>query len=288
MTRECVAQLDKSWSGVFELPLPPSHALLFLNSTSAELPSICCQHIQAPQTQHKVVPEVWQLAQVVAGGASHAGEKCDVRVLPSHTCPKFHPSSSIPLVAFEAHLAPAHKLLHHNGCHVPSCQAERQRQFAESAAIGWQPVITHELGADVIIEPVDGLLVFYVPSEKLEHAVMQVARQPLVASITPARTHFLHNLREVSLTIQTAQLNTGSAVTNTDLQYWDVGLRGQGQVIGLGDAGLDVQVLLHSSAYHHHGHMLLLKHAISPEICAVDVRISNSDMLLPCATNRYF
>lgn len=240
MTRACATELDHV-AGVFYSNLPPSHALLFGNGTAVELPNICCQHAQEPQTRHKVVPELWQLAKFVAEGSA-AGERCDPRISPSHSCPKFHPSSSVPLVAFEVHLAPAHALLQLNTCHKPSCRAEQQREFAESAAIDWQPAITQELGADVIIEPVDGFLVFYVPSAKLEDAVTLVARQPLVASITPARTHFLHNLREVSLLMQTTQLNADSAVaSDTDLQFWDAGLNGQGQIIGLGDGGIDMR-----------------------------------------------
>jgi hypothetical protein len=225
-------------SGISYLPLPPNQALLFVNSTVLELPHICCQDAQDPEAWHKVVPALWQLVQVLAGPRD---ELCDRSKSPSHICPKYHSSSKTLLVAFEAHLAPAHELSQQDSCSKARCRADQQRQFAEAAAMDWQPFITQELGTDVIIDPVDGLLIFYVPSEKLEDAVMRVARQPLVASITPARTHFLHNLRDVSLLMQTPQSSADLAVADTDLQYWDVGLDGEGQVIGLGDSGLDMQ-----------------------------------------------
>lgn len=210
-----------------------------MNSTALELPDICCQHAREPKTWHKVVPEVWQLAQLVADGCARA--PCDPRVAPSHACPVFHPSSATPLVAFEVHLAPAHNLLHLNACHAPSCQAEHQRDLASSAADAWQPVISQELGEECIIEAVDGHLLVYVPSRMLTDAVLRVAPQPLVASVTPARLHFLHDLQQVSLLMQSTQVEAASETSGTELQYWAAGLNGQGQVIGLGDSGIDMQ-----------------------------------------------
>lgn len=201
-----------------------------------ELPDVCCQHAREPETWHKVVPELWQLAQVVAGGS--AGELCDPQVAPSHACPQFHPSSTTPLVAFEAHFAPAYELLHLNACRTPTCQAQHQRDLASAAADAWEPVISQALGEDSIIEAVDGYLLVYVPTGKLEDAVRRVALQPLIASVTPARVHVLHDLRQVSLLMQSTQREVAS---DTDLQYWAAGLNGQGQVIGLGDGGMDMQ-----------------------------------------------
>lgn len=235
--RDCAQDIEQQGThGTFYSLLPPSQALLFTNGSAVKLPDSCCQSVQEPSTQHKAVPAVWQLAQSAAN--SITGKACDWTTLPSHACPKFHPSSSNSLVAFEAHFAPAHKLLHSTAFEQGNFRAEQQRQLAESAAIDWQPALAEELGAEVIIEAADGFLLIYVPKQELEHAITLVSQQPLIASITPARTHILHN---VPLDVDSATFPADSAFSDLDLKFWDAHLKGQGQVIGLGDSGLDMQ-----------------------------------------------
>lgn len=216
--------------------LPPSQILVSTNG-SAELPSACCrQPVRMLQSGHKIAAAFSDLVAHVDSAADNG--PCDPREWASHQCALWHPEHPARLVAFEVHLLQVQSF---SPSLSTAAAAALNSGSAQAAAEEWQPVLQSRLGgAPVAMDALDGLLVVYVQPRHLAAAASALAQQSVVAYVLPRRSHFLHNLRDITLQLQAASPATGGAVAR-EAQFWDAGVNGSGQVIGLGDSGLDVQ-----------------------------------------------
>eukprot|EP00892_Ulva_mutabilis_P005337 jgi/Ulvmu1/3175/UM015_0216.1 len=223
-------------TGVDVAHLPPSQALLSANGSVA-LPSSCCkQAMLTVKPEHKISNAFWDLVTFLESGAGTG--HCDPRVRASHQCALWHPEHPQRLVAFEVHLLQVQAF--RPGLHVTAAVAQNLRS-AKAAAEEWQPILRERLGgAPVAIDAHDGTLIVYAQPRDLATAATALAQQPAVVHVLPRRAHFLHNLRDISLQLQAADPGVGDASAG-EAQFWDAGVNGSGQVIGIGDSGLDMQ-----------------------------------------------
>lgn len=229
--------VDAVGFGVHVALLPPEHALITASGSTQALPARCCQLQKgAPQPEHKIASALWDL---IAYANSDSGYGiCQPQRQASHECPVLHPAHQQRLVAFEVHLL---QVQHLNPNVSKEVAAAKNSETATAAAEEWQTVLQGFLaGAPVVMDAQNGLLIVYVPPSHLAAAATEIARQPEVAHVLPRRVHFLHNLNAISVQLQTGGPAAG-AVAVDEAQFWGAGVNGSGQVIGLGDSGIDME-----------------------------------------------
>lgn len=217
--------------------LPPTHALVTASSSSQSLPT-SCHHLLTgtPQPQHKIAGALWGLIDHVNSDAGNG--VCNPQRQASHKCAVLHSQHQQRLVAIEVHL---HQVQHFSPNVSVAVADVSNADTAQAAAEDWQPVLQKILaGAPVAMQAQDGLLIVYVPPRHIAAAATAIARQPEVAHVLPRRLHFLHNLQDVSLQIQ-AGGDAARGDAATEAHFWSAGVNGSGQVIGLGDSGIDME-----------------------------------------------
>ena len=76
----------------------------------------------------------------------------------------------------------------------------------------------------------------HVEPQHILAASTLLASQPLVALVAPGKVRRRHNLNTAAAIVQSAG---GESAANAH-PFWDAGVSGQGQIIGVGDSGLDM------------------------------------------------
>lgn len=232
--KRCV---DALGPGVHVALLPPEHALVTVSGDTLAVPAGCCHlHKDTPHPEHKIASALWDL---IAYANSDAGNGvCEPQRQASHKCPMLHPGHQQRLVAFEVHLL---QVQHFNQNVSTEVAAAQNSETATAAAEEWQTVLQQFLGGEpAVMDAQNGFLIVYVPPSHLAAAVTEIARQPEVVHVLPHRVHFLHNLNDISVQLQTGGPAAGGVAAN-EAQFWDAGVNGSAQVIGLGDSGIDME-----------------------------------------------
>lgn len=84
----------------------------------------------------------------------------------------------------------------------------------------------------------------HVPLSGLDVVLDYLAAEPLVGLVSAGKLHRTHNLEVASAVAQshTALTSNGGGAGNGNTQhpFWQAGLAGKGQLIGIGDSGLDM------------------------------------------------
>lgn len=228
------ACIDSLGDGAHVMPLPPRQALLTVSSAE-QLPFRCCHQLQAPQPSHKVAAGLWHLVSHVSTASEN--DRCEPHTQVSHKCALRHPDQP-DLIAFEVHLVQAQHLTPNMSA---SIAAMKNSATAAAAAEVWQKALhDHVEGSPIAMHPEGDALIVYAPARYLAKAVLAVAQQPEVLNVQPRRMHFLHNLQDISVQIQAGDPAQGQG-SATEAQFWAAGVNGTGQVIGVGDSGIDMQ-----------------------------------------------
>lgn len=232
VNENCVQNIE---FGVDVVYLPPAQLLISTNG-STELPTQCRQQpTSALQSRHKIAPAFWDFVEHVNSGVGN--RYCNPKEQASHQCVLVHPTHPEHLVAVEVHLLQVQPFSPNIS---GAAAAMSNSRSAQAAADEWPPMLQRHLGAPVAMEALDALLVVYVQPRHLTAAAQALARQPAVAIVQPRRVQFLHNLMDVSIQLQTSGA-TGGGTTTSDAQFWAAGVNGSGQIIGLGDSGIDMK-----------------------------------------------
>jgi hypothetical protein len=89
-----------------------------------------------------------------------------------------------------------------------------------------------------------GLLRLHVRPSQLDAALEHLSAEPLVSLVTAGRVHHAHNLAAAAAVAQSPSALTangaGGRAAGAQHPFWQAGLAGKGQLIGIGDSGLDM------------------------------------------------
>jgi Subtilase family len=236
---------------------------LILSATHGELaalPEACSTAAVLLRQAARLHPALPQVA-VVSANAMHL-RTCDSAAAIGHSCPAQYTSgaASAPLVSLEVHFTPvpdtrpecrqaapatASTARNSNAAstarnsNAKACATPQHHAFAAAAAHDWAAPLRARLRSRrARLEARSGLLLVHVEPAHVLAAADAIAAQPLVATVAPAKVHRSHNLAAAGAIVQSAGGDAAGAAESHP--FWEVGITGTGQVIGIGDSGLDM------------------------------------------------
>jgi hypothetical protein len=226
----------------------PPHSLLFAATRAEleELPTVCVKSAEVVPSGQRVHGGVAQLAEASAN-TSHV-LTCDPKKIPSHVCPILHTTQSAapPLLTLEVHFTAVRdtrpSCLSSTTHPRPTiCNIPQHHSFSTAAAEEWKPHLQSGLSSGSLsLSAHRGLLLAHVEAKDMLRASHLLSMQPLVASVAPHKVYFHHNLDSAAAIIQGGD-SVAAAAQAERHPMWAAGLAGGGQIIGLGDSGVDMR-----------------------------------------------
>lgn len=224
---------------------PPTTVIVAATAAElAELPVPCRASAAVLQAEQRVHSTVADLAATLRSPEATAA--CDLAEHLGHACPVWKEregNASAPLVTLEVHFAEvpdtrSECLL--SGTPPVECQLPQHHDFAAAAALEWPAHLRRQLGGAMAeLTAHDGLLLAHVPAEAVPRAAAALAAQPLVGHVAPRKVQRAHSLDAANAILQGGGDAVSSSAAAERHPAWAAGLTGAGQIIGIGDSGVD-------------------------------------------------